>query len=61
MVAIRVEGEGDRGRKPMDKLDKNIVRAQIGAGGLFYAKLSAASTMAIAPIMTKLQGRKDQR
>jgi len=39
VVAIRVEGEGDRGRKPMDKLDKNIVRAQIGAGGLFYAKL----------------------
>ena len=38
-VAIRVEGEGDRGRKPMDKLDKEIVRAQIGAGGLFYAKL----------------------
>ena len=39
VVAIRVEGEGDRGRKPMDKLDKEIVRAQIGAGGLFYAKL----------------------
>ncbi len=39
VVAIRVEGEGDRGRKPMDKLDKETVRAQIGAGGLFYAKL----------------------
>ncbi|HIG73395.1 MAG TPA: aspartate--tRNA ligase, partial [Bacteroidetes bacterium] len=39
VVAIRVPGEGDRGRKPMDKLDKEIVRKQIGAGGLFYAKL----------------------
>ena len=39
VVAIRVEGEGDRGRKPMDKLDKETVRAQIGAGGLFYARL----------------------
>ena len=39
VVAIRVEGEGDRGRKPMDKLDRETVRNQIGAGGLFYAKL----------------------
>ena len=39
VVAIRVEGEGDRGRKPMDKLDKETVRGQIGAGGLFYVKL----------------------
>ena len=39
VVAIRVEGEGDRGRKPMDKLDKDVVRGEIGAGGLFYAKL----------------------
>ena len=41
VVAIRVEGESERGRKPMDKLDKDIVRKQIGAGGLFYAKLPA--------------------
>ena len=39
VVAIRVPGEGDRGRKPMDALDKEVVRKQIGAGGLFYAKL----------------------
>ena len=39
VVAIRVEGEGDRGRKPMDRLDKDVVRKRIGAGGLFYAKL----------------------
>jgi aspartyl-tRNA synthetase len=42
VVAIRVEGEGDRGRKPMDKLDKEIVRKEIGAGGLFYAKLPSS-------------------
>ncbi|WP_412060589.1 aspartate--tRNA ligase [Rubrivirga sp. IMCC45206] len=41
VVAIKVEGEGERGRKPMDKLDKDVVRKQIGAGGLFYAKLPA--------------------
>ena len=41
VVAIRVPGEGERGRKPMDKLDKEVVRGQIGAGGLFYAKLPA--------------------
>ena len=42
VVAIRVEGEGDRGRKPMDKLDKDVVRKEIGAGGLFYAKLPSS-------------------
>ena len=41
VVAIRVPGEGERGRKPMDKLDKEVVRQRIGAGGLFYAKLPA--------------------
>ena len=39
VVAINVPGEGDCGRKPMDKLDKDVVRKQIGAGGLFYARL----------------------
>ena len=41
VVAINVPGEGERGRKPMDKLDRDVVRQQIGAGGLFYAKLPA--------------------
>ena len=41
VVAIRVPGEAERGRKPMDALDKEVVRKQIGAGGLFYAKLPA--------------------
>jgi len=39
IVAIRVPGEGDRGRGAMDRLDKDIVRKKIGAGGLVYFKL----------------------
>lgn len=39
IVGIRVPGEGDRGRGAMDRLDKDIVRKRIGAGGLVYFKL----------------------
>ena len=39
IVAIKVPGEGDRGRGAMDRLDKDIVRKRIGAGGLVYFKL----------------------
>ena len=39
IVAIVAKGEGDRGRGWMDKLDKEIVRKRIGAGGLIYFKL----------------------
>ncbi len=39
IVAINVSGEGDRGRGAMDRLDKDIVRKRIGAGGLVYFKL----------------------
>lgn len=39
ILAIVVPGEGDRGRGVMDRLDKDIVRKQIGAGGLVYFKL----------------------
>ncbi len=39
IVAIVVPGEGDRGRGAMDRLDKNIVRKKIGAGGLIYFRL----------------------
>ena len=39
IVAINVPGEGDRGRGAMDRLDKDIVRKRIGAGGLVYFKL----------------------
>ena len=36
VVAIVVPGEGDRGRGAMDRLDKDVVRKKIGAGGLIY-------------------------
>src|SRR5690606_800643 len=39
IVALNAEGEGDRGRGQMDRLDKDIVRRDIGAGGLIYFKL----------------------
>ncbi len=38
IVAIVVPGEGDRGRGAMDRLDKDVVRKRIGAGGLVYFK-----------------------
>ena len=39
IVALNVEGQGDLGRGAMDRLDKDIVRRRIGAGGLIYFKL----------------------
>ncbi len=39
IVALVVPGEGRRGRGAMDRLDKEIVRKRIGAGGLVYFKL----------------------
>ncbi|MEX0600453.1 MAG: aspartate--tRNA ligase, partial [Rhodothermales bacterium] len=39
VVAIVAKGQGDWGRGQMDRLDKDIVRKKIGAGGLIYFKL----------------------
>jgi len=39
VAGIRVPGEGGRGRGAMDRLDKDVVRRRIGAGGLIYFKL----------------------
>jgi len=39
IVGINVPGQGDRGRGAMDRLDKDVVRKRIGAGGLVYFKL----------------------
>jgi aspartyl-tRNA synthetase len=39
IIAIVAQGEGDRGRGAMDRLDKDIVRKRIGAGGLVYIKI----------------------
>lgn len=41
IVALVVPGMGDQGRGYMDRLDKDIVRKKIGAGGLIYFKLPA--------------------
>ncbi len=41
IVAIVVPGEGHRGRGAMDRLDKDIVRKRIGAGGLVYFKIDS--------------------
>jgi len=40
IVAIVVPEEGERGRGAMDRLDKDVVRKQLGAGGLVYVKIS---------------------
>lgn len=39
VVAIRVEGQGDTGRGKLDKLDKDIVRGKLKAGGLIHFRL----------------------
>ncbi|CAM3187940.1 aspartate--tRNA ligase [Rhodothermus bifroesti] len=39
VVALVVPGMGDQGRAYMDRLDKEVVRKQIGASGLVYFKL----------------------
>ena len=57
VVAIRVPGEGERGRKPMDKLDRDVVRKQIGAGGLFYAKLPADGSDFSQSVKAEVFGR----
>ena len=57
VVAICVEGEAERGRKPMDKLDKEVVRKQIGAGGLFYAKLPADGSDFSQSVKAEVFGR----
>ena len=50
VVGLRVEGEGERGRGAMDKLDKEIVRQKLGAGGLFYVKLPADGSPFISSV-----------
>ncbi len=41
VVGLRVPGEGGRGRGQMDRLDKDVVRKKLGAGGLVYFQLPA--------------------
>ena len=42
VVTIVVPGEGDRGRGALDRLDKDIVRKRIGAGGLIHFRLPSS-------------------
>ena len=42
IVALRVPGAGDFGRGQMDRIDKQVVRQQIGAGGLIYFRLPSS-------------------
>jgi len=41
ITALVVPGMGDQGRGYMDRLDKDVVRKQIGAGGLIYVRLQS--------------------
>ena len=41
ITALVVPGYGDQGRGYMDRLDKDIVRKKIGAGGLIYFRLTS--------------------
>ncbi|MEM1095690.1 MAG: aspartate--tRNA ligase [Bacteroidota bacterium] len=56
IVAIRVPGEGDRGRGAMDRLDKDIVRKRIGAGGLVYFKLPSDGSETFSSVKAAVLG-----
>ena len=45
IVAIRVPGEGQRGRSAMDRLEAHV-KSEIGAAGLIYYKLNEAGAVA---------------
>ena len=50
IIGLVVPGMGDQGRGYMDRLDKNIVRKKIGAGGLIYFKLPSDGTEATSSV-----------
>lgn len=52
ILGLVVPGFGDQGRGYMDRLDKDVVRKRIGAGGLIYVKLpsdGSAPTCSVKP------------
>jgi aspartyl-tRNA synthetase len=57
IVAIRVPGQGDLGRGAMDRLDKEIVRKRIGAGGLVYFKLPSDGTETFSSVKAEVLGQ----
>jgi aspartyl-tRNA synthetase len=54
VVGIRVPGESDRGRGAMDRLDKDVVRKKIGAGGLVYFKLPSDGGETYSSVKSKI-------
>ncbi|WP_456428806.1 aspartate--tRNA ligase [Rhodocaloribacter sp.] len=54
IVALRVPGYGDKGRGYMDRLDKDVVRKRIGAGGLIYFRLPSEPATG-APVLSSVK------
>src|SRR5690606_7229362 len=50
IVALVVPGMGDQGRGYMDRIDKDVVRKQIGAGGLIYFKLASDGSEIVSSV-----------
>ena len=46
VVGFVAKGEASRGRGQMDKLDKDVARQKLGAGGLFYIKVTGDGAQA---------------
>jgi aspartyl-tRNA synthetase len=58
VVALVVPGMGDQGRAYMDRLDKDVVRKQIGASGLVYFKLPADGGPVYSSVKSMCSDRK---
>lgn len=54
VVAIVVPGMGDAGRGKMDKLDKNIVRKKLGAGGLIHFRLPSDGSEVVSSVKSEV-------
>lgn len=50
VLGLVVPGMGDKGRGYMDRLDKQIVRRTIGAGGLIYFKLPSDGSAPVSSV-----------
>ena len=50
ILGLVVPGFGDRGRGYMDRLDKGIVRKQIGAGGLIYVRAPSSGAPPVCSV-----------
>lgn len=50
ILGLVIPGFGDKGRGYMDRLDKTVVRKQIGAGGLIYVRIPSDGSPAICSV-----------